>query len=72
VVVNDTMRRVELMGGPRDGMTLTVASLSVLPETLYVVTGSKGSESRHAYHMRERGAGFFVYEYQGVASGTAA
>jgi hypothetical protein len=68
-----TMRKVELLGGPRDGMTLTVTTLVQLPGTLYVVTGPKGGEARHAYRMVERSGGFSVYEYQGlVVSRTAA
>lgn len=57
--------RVEMVGGPRDGQTLTFASAVRLPCVLFVMCG-RARSVRHEYRLTQRSPGVSVYDHVGV------
>ena len=56
------VRQVDILGGPRDGQTLTVATLVRLPEKLAFVDVKHSK--RYIYRAVEQSEGFMAYEYE--------
>ncbi len=60
--MNEDSVRVEMLGGPKDGYELTVASLVRLPDRLAFVDWEHGK--RYEYRVKERTETFIAYQYE--------
>lgn len=60
--MNEDARKVEMLGGPKDGYAMTVATLVTLPERLAFVDWQNGK--RYVYRAIERSEGFMAYQYE--------